>query len=491
MTMLHRPELTAKPDVATALQGVITAAVHFMSTVSGSFAEREQALLTALQEGGRVALEQDLQGIEDALPAEVAVGSDKRIYREHQPGADTYLSLFGNLHVRRRSFREVGVRNGPTMIALELCAGLVEGATPAFAYNVAEGYGLHDIRKHQRVLASNHRHVPPRATLERLAGRLAARVHEQVPAIEPIVRASEKLPPGTRAISIGLDRTSAPMAEPRPEGASRKPRRSRKKPRVRVTPPPIDINYRMAYVGTVTFLDEHGESLAVRRYAAPASSPPEELCARMVADVEVALQQQQPNLLVLTVQDAAPEMWNLVRDAIRRLRRPDCLVYYFEAIDLMHVLGHLSDALGALSDDQTIKKRRIDEWHDQLLARDSAIDSIESELQSRLPTVSGAARSALEDELTYLDNNKDRMRYAGLARRGLPLGSGVTESAAKTVINQRAKGAGQRWKELGLRGVLAVRSIVQSERMPAFWNLFSRSYVANVTCATPLQRRTA
>ena len=72
----------------------------------------------------------------------------------------------------------------------------------------------------------------------------------------------------------------------------------------------------------------------------------------------------------------------------------------------------------------------------------------------------------------------------------MPLGSGVTESAAKTVINQRAKGAGQRWKPPGLRGVLGVRSIVQSDRLPAFWVHFSRHYVANITCA-PLRKRTA
>lgn len=489
MDNVTQTELLAKPDVEEALRGVITAASHFMGVVTGSFAEREQALLTALQEGGRVALERDLQRIEDALPAQVAVGTERRLYREHQPGADTYLSLFGDLHVQRRSFREAGVRNGPTVIALELCAGLVEGATPAFAYNVSEGYGLHDMRKHQKVLASNHRHVPPRATLERLAGRLAACIDEQVPAIEPIVRASEMLPAGTRAISIGLDRTSAPMAEPRPEGAPRKPRRSRRKPRVRVAPPPIDVNYRMAYVGTVTYLDEHGESLGVRRYAGPASSPPEDLCARMAADIEEALRQQ-PDLLVLTVQDGAPEMWNLVRDAIRPLRRPDCLVNYFEAVDIMHVLGHLSDALVALGDDEPSRKRRTNEWHDQLLARDSAIDSIESELRDRLPLASDTGRSALEDELTYLTNNKDRMRYAGLERRSLPLGSGVTESAAKTVINQRAKGAGQRWKPPGLRGVLGVRSIVQSDRLPAFWLHFSRLYVANITCP-PSRKRSA
>jgi hypothetical protein len=90
-----------------------------------------------------------------------------------------------------------------------------------------------------------------------------------------------------------------------------------------------------------------------------------------------------------------------------------------------------------------------------------------------------------------IDNNKGRMRYAGLARRSLPLGSGVTESAAKTVINQRAKGSGQRWGERGLRRVLTARGLVQSDRLLTFWNHFSRLYVANVTCAASPTRMAA
>jgi hypothetical protein len=35
------------------------------------------------------------------------------------------------------------VHNGPIVIALELAAGLVEGATPALAYSVTHGYTQH------------------------------------------------------------------------------------------------------------------------------------------------------------------------------------------------------------------------------------------------------------------------------------------------------------------------------------------------------------
>jgi hypothetical protein len=75
------------------------------------------------------------------------------------------------------------------------------------------------------------------------------------------------------------------------------------------------------------------------------------------------------------------------------------------------------------------------------------------------------------------------MRYVALAVRGLPIGSGVTESAAKTVIGQRATKSGQHWSEPGLRGVLCLRAIHLSDRLPALWAHLARSYKAEVRAA--------
>ncbi len=75
------------------------------------------------------------------------------------------------------------------------------------------------------------------------------------------------------------------------------------------------------------------------------------------------------------------------------------------------------------------------------------------------------------------------MRYAALRCVGLPVGSGVTESAAKTVVGRRAKNAGQRWSEPGLRGVLTLRALHQSQRLPRFWTRFSRRYTREVQAA--------
>lgn len=138
--MMLPPEVSSNVNSSSAMQDLIDADVRLVDALPGTFPEREQALLGALQEAGRVGLEYDLQRIEEALPDDIAVGSERRTYRVHQPGAAVHLFLFGELRVQRRTHREVGVRNGPTVVAVELLAGIIEGATPAFAFNVTQGY---------------------------------------------------------------------------------------------------------------------------------------------------------------------------------------------------------------------------------------------------------------------------------------------------------------------------------------------------------------
>jgi len=54
------------------------------------------------------------------------------------------------------------------------------------------------------------------------------------------------------------------------------------------------------------------------------------------------------------------------------------------------------------------------------------------------------------------------------------MGSGVTEGACKSLITRRTKRSGQRWRERGIEAVLALRSIVHSDRWPRFWRSFAK-----------------
>ena len=58
-------------------------------------------------------------------------------------------------------------------------------------------------------------------------------------------------------------------------------------------------------------------------------------------------------------------------------------------------------------------------------------------------------RKKIARELKYFRRNRHRMRYAALKEQGLPIGSGVTEAACKTLATQRMKRSGMRWGEQG------------------------------------------
>lgn len=276
------------------------------------------------------------------------------------------------------------------------------------------------------------------------------------------------------------------MREEVPDGRSR-PEPKRKRPRVRRAPLPYDVVFRMSYVVTLAYLDANGETLAARRYAAPASDDPTTVVSRAAEDIRAALtKKKKENGTAITiglVQDGAPEMWNLGREALQAIVNDGLIPKWFEALDRCHLMGRLGSALDSLSVSVDERDDILDDWSRRLDQQDSAIDGIELWLKNRADAATERQRDAVAEHLTYIKNNKDRMRYVTMLNRGLPVGSGVTESAAKTVINARTKRSGQRWTEDGLRGVLALRGLLQSRRLPAFWRSLSRRFVANVTCA--------
>jgi hypothetical protein len=82
----------------------------------------------------------------------------------------------------------------------------------------------------------------------------------------------------------------------------------------------------------------------------------------------------------------------------------------------------------------------------------------------------GSPRAIVARALTYLQNNKGRMRYAEYRRQGLPITSSYVESAVKQ-INYRVKGTEKFWNEEGAEELLQLRADYLSDGgiMEAFW----------------------
>lgn len=57
----------------------------------------------------------------------------------------------------------------------------------------------------------------------------------------------------------------------------------------------------------------------------------------------------------------------------------------------------------------------------------------------------------------YLQTHLEHIQYRAFKKLGLPIGSGMVESACKWLIQQRFKGVGMRWSEDGFNHLLHLR----------------------------------
>ena len=78
----------------------------------------------------------------------------------------------------------------------------------------------------------------------------------------------------------------------------------------------------------------------------------------------------------------------------------------------------------------------------------------------------------------YIQSRTKIMRYSDYASVHIPLGSGVTEAACKTVFTQRLKNSGMRWSHDGAKAILTLRTILLSKS-------WASTYQASLTAAYP------
>lgn len=447
-----------------------------MGQRTGTFGEREAVALRVANRLVQRWTEHELGRLAQRFDAEVIV--DGQRYRRHASGARRYHTLCGAVEVRRDSYRLVGVHNGPTVIPLELAAGIVENATPALAASVLAGFAAMPLREYEEQMRAAHRAIPSRSTLERIAKRTGTAIHAELAVIEPVVRAREVIPDGARAISLGLDRTSVPMAE-MPDDIRMPATRAH----VRRRPPPVTVVYRMAYVATVAIHDRRGETIKSTRIAAAAHEGASELMERVGAELDHLLEQR-PKLPTVVVQDGAPELWNLVDEWLENfLIRPR-----MRLIDRYHVDERLAQTAEAVERDPVARRSLLERWRKALDKSDTAIRRICKELDERLygpvpdgyddddevpwgrpRLIHGAPARVVEGHIAYFENHASKIRYATARKCGFPLGSGITEGACKSVITVRFKRSGQRWFESGVSSCLHLRTMYLNQRlMPSF-----------------------
>jgi len=411
----------------------------------------------------------------DPRSPRVRVGS-KTYRRMNNPNCTaTYFGLRSNFRVERGIYREEGLRNGPTIVPMELRAGIVDGQlTPAAAGGIATLGQAMPSREASETSArlcvlpySRSEHFRAAVQVGHRWGELRELYEEELVEVMP-------LPENVASVSVAVDRASVPMREPR-EPTARDIEKGVKNP--------VSVNLRMAFCGVLTLYDPDGNPLDCIRYAHVPTDGADDIRTALRDDLGVLLKRR-PDLRVVALADGAVDMQNIL-DAVTDGRDVVATL-----VDFWHLLEKLAAACDAVGDDAA---GYIPRFRSMLLDDDDAVHEIAKELDEwaeRYAPVDGpnprrlsARPEGLHHAITYLDNNAARMRYASVHRAGLPIGSGTVEATAKTIIGSRMRRPGCRWIEPGAQPILALRALATSsvQRWEQVMEYIVASYTAHVT----------
>lgn len=176
---------------------------------------------------------------------------------------------------------------------------------------------------------------------------------------------------------------------------------------------------------------------------------------------------------ILFVADGARWIWNRVGDLFDSLGLSSNQCY--ELLDFYHAAEHLNKVAQLQKKLKPSQRTRWFNKYRKMLLNGKVQDVIEAiKLICR-----GNRNKKIRTERDYFMRNRNRMCYASISKKGLPIGSGAVESAIRRVINLRFKGASIYWLRETVEAMLTLRSYYKSGR----WNTL-RNQVFSVQAAS-------
>ncbi len=121
------------------------------------------------------------------------------------------------------------------------------------------------------------------------------------------------------------------------------------------------------------------------------------------------------------------------------------------------------------------------EWAETLRAYDDGVDRVRRALlRHRRRLTSQAKRKKVRKVLTYLRRGKHRMAYRLAEQQNMPIATGPTEAAAKSLVGVRMKRSGARYSQHGGQTILTFLAAHKSQRFHLLWGALAKRYAANV-----------
>ena len=427
------------------------------------FEEFERELRTVLHGVEKELVREELVHL-DISDEQVRIGA--KIYRRVAFSEATYLTAAGPISLKRHLFEAKGEHHA--VCPVELRAGIVEGEyTPLAARLMARVMSEMPSDQAESLFEEFGGMKPSGSALDRLPKKLSARWEAHRKEWEAALRKPEPIPQEAASCAASLDGVLVPMntSEARENQAA-----SGKEPKG-----PAD--YREVGCATISFYDAEGTRLLTRRFARMPETGMTTLCDQLQAEWK-KIHSLRPDLRLVRLSDGAEGNWNRLR--VLKAKKAT------EIEDFFHAAEHLQVGADAVFGEGTLEAKRFFETYRQRLRDETdGVEAVIRALSYRAKTMR-KGRKKVRAVLAYFRKRRRRMRYAQYQKRGLPIGTGVTEAACKTLASQRMKRSGMRWGMVGGQAVLTLRSLIQSERWPRGWTLLRASYCADVQ---PVLRR--
>jgi len=395
--------------------------------LGGSMLEMESSIQDAVNELGTLATAEALSRF-DTDGGGLEIGGQKWSVKGFLP--KVYQTPYGEVSIERHVYQ--GSRGGKTYCPLDRDARIVVTSTPRFAMQVSHKFAAGSSVQVKRDLAENHGRAVARSYLQGVAEAVGGVAQAKE---ESWHYATPKLGREVASVGIGIDGTCMLMCH---EG------------------------YREAMTGTVSLYGRDGERLHTIYVGATPQYGKASFYARMEHEIE-HVKALYPQARYAGVADGAACNWEFLA--------PHTDV---QVLDFYHATQYLADAAKAFSSRNNAQREKWlnDACHD-LKHKHGAASRLLKQMQALAEggqRLSKNVRSKLDAAITYFRNHKHQMRYAKYRAQHLPIGSGVTEAACKTLVKQRLCNSGMRWVEKGAKLVLSPRALMLTQdRWQQFW----------------------
>jgi hypothetical protein len=443
-----RPRLL---DLARAIQGgQLTPAV---------FLQLELKLVVLLRDFGRLLLELLLNGREgdgSLLPHDVIYeGQGYRRLGKKTRNAHV-ATLFGTICLWRFGYRfwEPLVKES-CIFPLELQLGLIEGATPALADYIG------------RRMAE--------------AGATQSRVLQQLREEHGVSIGVKRLRKLVSMISEGLSehRQAAQVEELLRVLHLADSSRGNRKPVVAVGRDGITLReyqyrfFEVATTATVTVFDRAGKRLTTI-FLAWCPELGQNTISQMLTDLltDVFAKWHGPLPTLAYVADSGGNESSYFEDTLRWMRHPRTgeRLKWQRVVDFYHAAERVWAMAAALFGQGTARyfawaRRRL-----RILKRKPRGAKRVLHSGATLAARRKMGKSRLKEfrkAYNYIRKRTKWMRYSEYRKCHIPLGSGITEAACKTLFTQRLKLSGMRWKKTGAQQILTLRAILLSNTWTA------------------------